>query len=44
MKELKKVAKLTDMVQVAHLKDKAEMGHGHAKAIVAVFRKDIGQK
>jgi hypothetical protein len=39
MKELKKVSKLTHMEQVAHHKTKFEMGHGHAKAIVAVFRK-----
>ena len=39
MKELKKVIKLTHMEQVAHLKTKFEMGHGHANAIVAVFRK-----
>jgi len=38
MKELKKVSKLTHMEQVAHLKEKFEMGHGHANAIVAVFR------
>jgi len=41
MKELKKVAKLTHIEQVAHLKDKFEMGHGHANAIVAVFRKEM---
>ena len=41
MKELKKVSKLTHMEQVAHLKDKFEMGHGHANAIVAVFRKEM---
>jgi len=42
MKELKKVSKLAHMEQVAHLKDKFEMGHGHANAIVAVFRKKNG--
>jgi len=42
MKELKKVSKLTHMEQVAHLKTKFEMGHGHANAIVAVFRKENG--
>ena len=42
MKELKKVIKLTHMEQVAHLKTKIEMGHGHANAIVAVFRKKNG--
>jgi hypothetical protein len=41
MKELNKVSKLTHMEQVAHLKDKFEMGHGHANAIVAVFRKEM---
>jgi hypothetical protein len=30
------------MEQVAHLKDKFEMGHGNANAIVAVFRKENG--
>jgi len=29
------------MEQIAHLKDKFEMGHGHANAIVAVFRKEM---
>jgi len=42
MKELKKVSKLTHMEQIAHLKTKFEMGHGHANAIVAVFRKENG--
>ena len=42
MKELKKVSKLAHMEQVAHLKDKFEMGHGHANALVAVFRKKNG--
>ena len=44
MKELKKVSKNTHMEQVAHLKTKFEMGHGHANAnaIVAVFRKENG--
>ena len=41
MKELKKVSKLTHMEQVAHLKDKFEMGHGHANESVAVFRKEM---
>ena len=36
MKELKKVSKL------AHLKEKFEMGHGHANAIAAVFRQKNG--
>lgn len=38
MKELKKVSKLAHMEQVAHLKTKFEMGHGHANALVAAFR------
>ena len=38
MKELKKVSKLAHMEQVAHLKSKFEMGHGHANALVAFFR------
>jgi hypothetical protein len=42
MKELKKVIKHTHMEQVGHLKTKFEMGHGHANAIVAVFRKKNG--
>ncbi len=35
MKELKKVSKLAHMEQVSHLKEKFEMGHGHANALVA---------
>jgi hypothetical protein len=42
MKELKKVSKLAHMEQVAHLKENFEMGHGHANAIVAVFRQKNG--
>ena len=42
MKELKKVSKLAHMEQVAHLKEKFEMGHGHANAIVAVFSEKNG--
>ena len=42
MKELKKVSKLAHMEQVAHLKEKFEMGHGHANALVAYFRKKNG--
>lgn len=38
MKELNKVSKLAHMEQVAHLKTKFEMGHGHANALVAAFR------
>lgn len=33
---------LTHMAQVAWLKDNHAMGHGHANAIVAVFRKERG--
>lgn len=40
MKELKKVSQLAHMEQVAHLKTNFEMGHGHANAVVANFRKD----
>ena len=40
MKELKKVSQLAHMEQVARLKEKFEMGHGHANALVAVFRKE----
>jgi hypothetical protein len=42
MKELKKASKQAHMEQVAHLKEKFEIGHGHANAIVAVFRKENG--
>jgi hypothetical protein len=42
MKELKKVSKLAHMEQVAHLKEKYEMGQGHANALVAVFRAKNG--
>ena len=42
MKELKRVSKLAHMEQVAHLKEEFEMGHGHANALVAVFRKENG--
>ena len=42
MKELKRVSKLAHMEQVAHLKVTHGMGHGHANAIVAVFRKKYG--
>jgi len=42
MEELKKVSKLAHMEQVSHLKEKFEMGHGHANAIVAVFRQKNG--
>ena len=42
MKELKKVLDQAHMAQVAHLKNEFEMGHGHANAVVAVFRKNNG--
>ncbi len=42
MKELKKVKEQAHMVQVAHLKNEFKMGHGHANAVVAVFRTDNG--
>ena len=42
MKELKMVSNLAHMEQVAYLKEKFEMGHGHANALVAVFRKKNG--
>ena len=42
MKELEKVSKLAHMEQVNHLKENFGIGHGHANAIVAVFRKDNG--
>jgi hypothetical protein len=42
MKEHEKVSKLAHMKQVTHLKEKFEMGHGHANAIVAVFRSKNG--
>lgn len=38
MKELKKVKGLKHLEQVNFLKETHEMGHGHANAIVAVFR------
>ena len=38
----KKISKLAHMEQVAHLKTKFEMGHGHANALVAYFRKKEG--
>lgn len=42
MKELKKVRSLAHMEQVAHLKETFSMGHGHANALVAVFRQKNG--
>jgi hypothetical protein len=38
MKELKKVKDLKHLEQVNFLKETHEMGHGHANALVAVFR------
>ena len=38
MKELKKVKDLKHLEQVNFLKETHAMGHGHANAIVAVFR------
>ena len=42
MKILKKAKLEKHMEMVAFLKSEYEMGHGHANAIVAVFRKDNG--
>ena len=42
MKELKKVSDQAHMAQVAHFKNEFKMGHGHANAVVAVFRKNNG--
>ena len=42
MKALETVADRAHMEQVAYLKESFEMGHGHANAIVAVFRKNNG--
>ena len=42
MKELKKVSKLAHMEQVAHLKEKFEMGHGHANALVGTSARRTG--
>jgi len=44
MKEIRKVSKLAHMEQVAHLKGKFEIGHGHANALVAYFRSKLNQK
>jgi hypothetical protein len=42
MQQLKKVATKAHMEQVAFLKENFKMGHGHANAVVAVFRKENG--
>ena len=42
MKILKKHKNLAHMEMVAVLKNEHEMGHGHANAIVAVFRAENG--
>lgn len=39
---LKQVHEAKHMEQVAFLKEKHAMGHGHANAIVAVYRKNNG--
>jgi hypothetical protein len=38
MKELKKVKDLKHLEQVSFLKETHAMGHGHANALVAVYR------
>ena len=42
MKELNKVRTLAHLEQVAHLKERFSIGHGHANAIVAVYRAKNG--
>jgi len=42
MTQLDAVGGATHMVQVAYLKDTFEMGHGHANAIVHVYRQNNG--
>ena len=42
MEQLKSVHDLKHMEQVAFLKDTHQMGHGHANAIVAVYRQRNG--
>ena len=43
MKELKKVKGKAHMEQVAFLKETHQMGHGHASAVVAVYRTENPQ-
>jgi citrate synthase len=43
MTTLKKHKSKTHMEMVAVLKTDHEMGHGHANAVVAVFRKENGR-
>jgi len=42
MTQLDAVGDATHMVQVAYLKDTFAMGHGHANAIVHVYRQNNG--
>ena len=42
MRQLESVANAKHMEQVAYLKDDFGFGHGHANAVVAVFRKERG--
>lgn len=42
MTQLDAVRDAKHMEQVAHLKDQHGMGHGHANAIVAVYRQQNG--
>ncbi|WP_286929466.1 MULTISPECIES: DUF4287 domain-containing protein [Aeromicrobium] len=42
MRQLESVVTAKHMEQVAFLKDDFGFGHGHANAVVAVFRKDRG--
>lgn len=42
LKQLDSVKELAHMQQVAYLKENFEMGHGHANAIVAVYRQKNG--
>lgn len=44
MSQLKKTSNLKHLEQVAWLKSEHEFGHGHANALVAVFRAKNGLK